>query len=722
MAFLCAISIHRSARPKRTSALEFLRFLCTLITVLMLWEPEWRVSLQPTSKPEIVILYDASRSTETTDAILPPSLDSSQEVVTRKNWIEQVLASDHFTTLKEDEDNRVFELPFSTPPENADPVSSSLAGTDIYSAIETVLEDHRHLRAIILLTDGDWNTGTQPVAAAQIMRRRQIPLFGIPVGSERRLPDLDISNVTSPTYGIIGENVQIPFTITSSLTRDIRTIVRLRDIKTGKERTKNITIPAGEDYYDSILWRLSTEGSSTLEISIPVANGELVSKNNSREFTISGRKESIKTLVIETRPRWEYRFIRNALYRDPGVQVDCLLLHPELGAGDGPGYIEKFPEKLEDLQKYDVVFIGDVGISENPAEGLTLDQATLLRGLVEKQASGIVFLPGPMGNIFSLSKSPLGDLIPVVLDITSKSGFGGPISSKLNLTSEGRRSLLTMLGDTEEDNPDIWKSLPGFNWHAPVIKAKGGSDVLAVHADKSNQYGRIPMLVTKIAGNGKVLFLGHDSAWKWRRGVEDLYHYRFWGQVARWMSYQRNMAAGSRIRLYFTPERPKPGDSVSLNANAFDQYGAPLSQGELYVNIDSPDGESKRISLNKEDETWGSYSGRFKITQPGAWKIRATIGEDRAHSTDTTLIAQGSEVEKTGMPARADVIEEMTRVSKGQLMEGDTIKDIGKVINALPVPKPLESRTPLWSHWFTATCLICLLASFWIGRKLNGTF
>ena len=85
MAFLCVISIRRSARPKRTSALEFLRFVCTLITVLMLWEPEWRVSVQPTSKPEIVILYDASRSTETTDAILPPSLDSNQEVVTRKN-------------------------------------------------------------------------------------------------------------------------------------------------------------------------------------------------------------------------------------------------------------------------------------------------------------------------------------------------------------------------------------------------------------------------------------------------------------------------------------------------------------------------------------------------------------------------------------------------------------------------------------------------------------
>lgn len=688
----------------------------------MLWEPEWRTVINPTSKPEIVILHDASRSTNTVDAILPPSLSANQEIVSRAEWIEKALTSDPFSRLKKDEDNRVTELPFSAPPENTDPASQALAGTDIHSAIETTLQNHNHLRAIILLTDGDWNIGTQPVAAAQVMRRRQIPLFGIPVGSEKRLPDLDISNVTAPTYGIIGENVQIPFTITSSLERDVRTVVRLRDVKTGKERTKNITIQAGKDHYDSILWRLASEGSSTLEISIPVSKGELVAKNNTRAFTISGRKESIKTLVIETLPRWEYRFIRNALYRDPGVQVDCLLLHPQLGSGDGPGYIESFPEKLEDLQKYDVIFIGDVGISENASEGITQQQATLLKGLIEKQASGIVFLPGSQGNIFSLAESPLGDLIPVILDEKKKSGHSELGSAKLNLTTDGKSSLLTMLGDTEKDNPGIWKNLPGFNWHAPVIKAKGGTDVLAVHANKSNQFGRIPMLVTKVAGNGKVLFLGHDSAWRWRKGVEDLYHYRFWGQVARWMSYQRNMAAGSRIRLYFSPERPKPGDTVTLNANAFDQYGAPLTDGEVFVDIQSPDEQKKRISLNREDELWGSYSGRFKITQPGAWKINAIIGQDKAHSTKTTLIAQGSEIEKTGMPSRPDVIEEMTRVSKGQLLEGDRISNISKAIKALPMPKPLETRTPLWSHWLTATCLILLLASFWIGRKLNGTF
>ncbi|MBT8035912.1 MAG: hypothetical protein KJO21_00065 [Verrucomicrobiae bacterium] len=719
ISYLCVLAIRRASRPKRTGALELLRFLCALIAVLMLWQPEWRVITEPDSKPEIAILYDASLSTTTADAILPSSLSANQEVVTRQEWMEKILASHYFEPLKKDETNRVFEQPFSAPPKDADPATLALAGTDIFTAVDKLLEEHNNLRAVVMLSDGDWNIGQQPVAAAQKMRRRNIPLFAIPTGSDNRLPDLDISHVTAPTYGIVGENVQIPFTIVSSLDRDIRTLIRLRDTKSGKERTKNITIPAGEDYHDSILWRLNIEGSSTLEISIPVANGERVAKNNNRKFTIAGRKESLNVLVVETLPRWEYRFIRNALYRDPGVKLDCLLLHPSVGVGDGPGYIQNFPEKLEDLQKYDVIFLGDVGIGEG---GLSMEQAELLKGLVEKQASGIVFIPGAQGNQFSLANTPLGDLIPVILDTKKKEGISDATPSKLNLTSDGKGSLLTMLGDTEEDNPVIWKSLPGFYWHAPIIKAKGGSDVLAVHANRSNQFGRIPMLVTRTAGNGKVLYLGHDSAWRWRRGVEDLYHYRFWGQVARWMSYQRNMAAGERIRLYFTPDRPKPGDSVTLNANAFDQYGAPLQGGDVLVDITSPDGKTRRISLDKAEGAWGSYSGRFKIAQPGAWKIAAAVGEDTTHGIKTTLLAQGSEIEKTGMPARADVLEEMTRVAKGRLMTGEKISSLIKEIQALPDPKPMETRTPLWSHWLTAAALILLLAIFWTGRKLNGTF
>ena len=35
-------------------------------------------------------------------------------------------------------------------------------------------------------------------------------------------------------------------------------------------------------------------------------------------------------LVVESYPRWEYRYLRNALSRDPGVELSCLLFHPGL--------------------------------------------------------------------------------------------------------------------------------------------------------------------------------------------------------------------------------------------------------------------------------------------------------------------------------------------------------------------------------------------------------
>jgi hypothetical protein len=322
----------------------------------------------------------------------------------------------------------------------------------------------------------------------------------------------------------------------------------------------------------------------------------------------------------------------------------------------------------------------------------------------------------------SLVKSALSDLLPVTLDEKNPKGLSEVVATPLNLTSEGRASLLTMLGESEEENPDIWRRLPGFYWHAPVLRAKAGTEVLAVHASRRGPQGSIPLMVTKAAGSGKVLFMGIDSAWRWRRGVEDLYHYRFWGQVARWMSYQRNMAAGQRVRMFFTPERPEPGASVTLNANAFDQNGAPLKEGAVSVDITSPNGDVKRIELQKNDSEWGAYTGRFKIDLPGEWKLRAITEASPDIPTETTIISQGVDIEKIGQPARVDVLEEISRVSRARSILPEQLAELISEIDALPEPKPLENRIPLWSHWVTLMVLVVLLGLFWAGRKLNGAF
>ena len=714
---LSLISWKRSPHRGRTAAQECQRFLSALTVVLMLWQPEWLTTIHPDSKPQIAILWDDSKSMTTVDATLPPVLSEKSEVVSRADWVKKALASDLWKPLEAKGANEITASSFSSPSTLNSQLSTS-SGTDLEAPLTDLLAKQTNLRAVVILSDGDYNLGQPPVAAAQKLRLRGIPLFPIPVGSKVRLPDLDLLSVTAPTYGIVGENVQIPFTIRSSLDRQVRTIVRLRD-ESGRERTKDIVIPPHAETYDSILWRLEKEGSSTLELSIPVADGELVATNNSRKFTIAGRPEKIRVLVIETLPRWEYRFLRNALSRDPGVELSCLLFHPTLGPGEGKDYIKEFPSKIEDLAKYDVIFLGDVGVG---ADQLTKEQCELIRGLVENQASGLIFMPGSQGNEFSLLDTGLSDLMPVILDYENPRGVAESVPSPLTLTTEGRASLLTMLGNNEEENPEIWRRLPGFYWHAPVVKAKGGAEVLAVHGNRRGKYGPVPLLVTKPAGSGKVLFMGIDSAWRWRRGVEDLYHYRFWGQVARWMSYQRNMAAGQRVRLFFNPERPEPGASVTLNANAFDPNGAPLKEGTVAVDLTAPDGRTQRIELQKNDTAWGAFSGRFKVDLPGTWKLRATATGAEDKPLETIILVQGTEIEKIGQPARPEVLEEMAKVSRGRVIQPAQLADLIQEINALPAPRPLENRIPLWSHWATIAALVTLLGVFWVGRKLNGAF
>ena len=711
-ASLSLLAIKRSPRRKRTIALECLRMIVITTVVMMLWQPEWQKTLHPNTKPQIVILHDASKSMETIDASMPATPNSEAKVASRAELSSTTLSSELWSPLAASGKNDVLRIPF------AKAAPDTIAGTDIDAALSDTLKQHDNLRAVIMLSDGDHNLGQPPIAAAQKMRIRSIPLFAMPIGSTQRIPDIEILTVAAPSYGIVGENVQIPFTIRSSLDREVRTVIRMRDDK-GNEQSKNIVIPPNAETYDSLLWRIRKEGASTLELSLPVHERERIAINNTRKFSIAGRPEKIRVLVVESLPRWEYRFLRNALSRDPGVELSCLLFHPTLGPGGGPHYISSFPSTPEDLAPYDVIFLGDVGIGNNQ---LTKEQCTLIRGLVENQASGVVFLPGSKGNQFSLLDTDLADLMPVVLDDTQRNGIRDPLAAPLTLTTEGRSSLLTLLGENEEENPEIWRQLPGFHWHASVIKAKAGAEVLAVHGNSRSKFGAAPLLVTKSAGNGKALFMGIDSAWRWRRGVEDLYHYRFWGQVARWMSYQRNMAAGKRVRVFFNPERPQPGDTVTLNANAFEPDGSPLRDGSVSVDLTPPDGRSQRLGLEKLESTWGSFSGRFKVDQPGTWKLRVTNHNDESNPLETSLIAQGSEIEKTGQPARPEVLEEITRITRGSIIHPDQIPSLINEINALPQPHPIISRTPLWSHWATLTALISLLATFWTARKISGQF
>ena len=325
-------------------------------------------------------------------------------------------------------------------------------------------------------------------------------------------------------------------------------------------------------------------------------------------------------------------------------------------------------------------------------------------------------MPGRRGNHLSLMNSELSELMPVILDDERPKGVGMNNESVLTLSNLGRGHLLTRFDADEMVNDQIWKMLPGFYWSTAVTKSRPGTEVLAVHSELRNQFGRIPLLAIRNAGRGKVLFMGTDSAWRWRRGVEDKFHYRFWSQVARWMAHKRHLAEKEGIRLSFTPETPKVGDRVFMQATVLDEAGFPLEDGEVNGEIISPGGQGEQLELTEVEGGWGVYSTEFLPQEGGAYQIKIDA-PDHDRELETKIVVTLPKREKLGRPVNRPVLAEIASITGGESANTDNLDEIIQKISVLPEPEPAELRTRLWSNpWWGGTILLFLVI-YWTGRQ-----
>jgi len=396
---LCILAWRRSGYARGQGVLELLRLTIVILLAVIFNQPEWVEEFRPDEKPSVVVLVDESPSMETRDADLPASSSASRSAVPgaaspgsagsagsaatssdtltssgtgsgtaggQSTRSAQLLTrSDAITPLKDEAAWASLQerMDVSVEPFARSTGEDSHSRTDLAAPLMEAPEKYGNLIGIVLASDGDWNEGQPPVQAATDLRMRGIPVFPVSVGSPTRLPDVELVGLSAPTFGVAGKAVRIPFTIESTLPREYPTTVTLRT-SDGDEIPRDIRIAPMGRTSDAFLWKPRGTGDFTLTLEVPQHPDETIPDNNERTAPISIREEKLRVLVVESYPRWEYRYLRNALSRDPGVDVSCLLFHPGLSkvGGGNQDYIRQFPDGLDELSRFDVVFVGGVGL------------------------------------------------------------------------------------------------------------------------------------------------------------------------------------------------------------------------------------------------------------------------------------------------------------------------------------------------------------------------
>jgi hypothetical protein len=115
----------------------------------------------------------------------------STNVTSRSEWLGQRKKAEFWKPLEKTA--KVLVEDFAAPPQrtNAGSVKTE-EGTDLNHALESVLQRQKNLKAMLLLTDGDWNRGKSPVGTATRFREQGIPIFAVAVGRETPVPDLSL--------------------------------------------------------------------------------------------------------------------------------------------------------------------------------------------------------------------------------------------------------------------------------------------------------------------------------------------------------------------------------------------------------------------------------------------------------------------------------------------------------------------------------------------------
>ena len=511
--------------------------LFTLLLVILL-RPVLAFTVEGTIRRQLLFLVDASASMKIQDPRfdsadlvraamakgildfrkgLKQSLDESRisevRLTPRVELLRGVLKSDQLNLLQKFREYDVSAYTFgqslaelggtesASPPRNqptntAESIAALIGQLDpksqttaIGDAVRDLLERKRGqpLAGIFLMTDGANNTGTQPVEAARLAQSEGVPLYiyGVGITSPR---DIIVRNLFTQEVAFVKDELPVTVQVKGQGLRGQGATIKLT---LGNEVVASKDLVFTDDAEQTVALPFTPKqvGEFELRASIDPREDEAAKDNNAVSQRLKVIDGKIKVLFVDEAPRWEFRYLQSALLRDRRIELKCWLAEGDPGLAEGPSspYVKAFPPTKEDLFKYDLVIIGDVGPKDLGATSFEW-----LSEFVSKFGGSCLFLAGARNNPATFRGTELEKMLPVELGDSVARTAGPENPTTLELTPLGRTNTMLRLSAKDEENAAIWKSFPKIYWVARVTRAKPAAQVLLQDSDatKASRFGK----------------------------------------------------------------------------------------------------------------------------------------------------------------------------------------------------------------------------------------
>ncbi len=647
------------------------------------------------------------------------------------------------------------------------------AQTDLTGALEHILDNTspESLAGVLLLGDGRHNGPVLPEDSLRQLAVRNSPLSAVPIGAELGPVDISLLSLKAPESIYLDDRVVV--VATAKLDGFLGETVEA-ELLAGDEVVDTVPIEVADVSYRTEVTfshKPESKGIHDYRVRLKPDPREVFEENNVWDFKVAVTDDRTNVLLVDGFPRWEFRYLRNLFYgRDKSVHLQYVLLNPDtIHRGRDPvtayasasrpfGQAEAthLPQLASEWQRFDVIILGDI-----PPDAIGERDWAAIGEAVTKRGALLVCVAGPRHMPHGHDARVLRDLLPVAYEPGGSTRLDTPEDAyRIRLSSAGQQHPVTSQSTSRTLNEEIWSGFPPMRWRYAGATLKDSAEVLAYAqpvggapsaasfvpdgspgsveaaiqqlANQKSVEAENALVSTIRAGLGKVLLLHFDQTWRFRYGVGDTHHHRFWGQITRWGAGPNLRSGNEFVRLGTDRLSYTPDDTVDVVAKVLDPDRRPVADSTVEVEVWKDGQRLRRQRLAYRRDSTGLYETTLGgLGEEGEYRLKLVGGDidkglaavpdgPREIETELLVVTTRNPVELAELTADRDFLARAANLTGGRLAELD---DLASLVDAFGAPKEVlkERRNiTLWDKWPLLLLFLALLTTEWVARRRGG--
>ena len=676
-----------------------IRSIALVILLFAIFEPIYTSIKTYITKPKLAVLLDNSLSMVADDA-------SGNRKTRYLNAIKQLDLSAFDSDViyyQFDEETKMID--------NFSIDSLSLDGntTDISKAIRTInnIADATNTRAILLLSDGEFNTGNNPLFDAENFAK---PIYTIGIGDTTEPKDIAIKSMLVNEIAYIDNPIPVNINFSSVGFSNVEVKVALLD--DGKKISEQVVNLNSERTNYTLIFEYNPikEGIRKLTATITQLENEITNKNNTHSEYVKVLKNDRKVVIFAGAPSPDFSFIKRVLSAEKGLEIITFVQKKAAEFYTQP--------TQQAITNADVIIFCGFPINSTPNNVLNM-----IKTEIDKDNKSLMFVAGLTTDYSKLKM--FENNIPFQVVSSKQNEF--MVSPLIN--ADALANPILRITGTDEDI-SLWNRLPPIFRTETFVKTNPDAEILSTMKVNNVEF-KEPLLITREFQNSKQLAIMGYGLYRWKMlgyasseaigktDTPDLFEILIENSY-RWLSVKER---SKLVNIRTTKKHFNQGEKIEFIGDIYDAAYVPIENANVKIEIGSGN-DAREINMTSIGN--GRYIGNVDGLPKSDFHFNATatLGSRNLGNDNGRFSIGELAVEYQNLKQNAALLKLISDRTLGKYYDATDLSSVAADImnsNSFTTrPVSLQSDFLLWNWLGLLIIVILLFASEWFIRKRAG--